>query len=129
MLGPHQVAVMGSAHSLDLPKIIPTKQHVLQGRFAFTTAAARRRALRYTDGRPPDAGKSATSMGMRKKGHGFLSYRGSILVRHCREHVRSGLRGLAMPAQKPRSHGAISAIPESSAYGVFIKGVIAFCHE
>ena len=43
----------------------------------------------------------------RKKGYGFLSYRCRIPVRHCLTYVCSGLRELAMPAQKPRSHGAI----------------------
>ena len=44
----------------------------------------------------------------RKKGHGFLSYHGHIPVRHCLTYVYSGLRELAMPAQIPRSYGAIS---------------------
>ena len=44
---------------------------------------------------------------MRKKGYGFLSYHCRIPVRYCLTYVCSGLRELAMPAQKPRSHGAI----------------------
>ena len=48
---------------------------------------------------------------MRKKGYGFLSYHCLIPVRYCLTYVCSGPRELAMPAQKPQSHGAISPRP------------------
>ena len=44
----------------------------------------------------------------RKKGYVFLSYHRHVPARHCLTYMCSGLRELAMPAQKTRSHGSIS---------------------
>ena len=67
-------------------------------------------ALRYTGVRPPGAGKFAISIDNAQEGAWLLV----ISLLYPRQalsninYVRSGLRELAMPVQKPQSHGAIS---------------------
>ena len=65
-------------------------------------------ALGYAAENEPARGFGVFRWKNRKKGHGFLSYHRRIPVRHCLTYLCSGLRELAMPAQNPGSHGAIS---------------------
>ena len=65
-------------------------------------------SLGYTAENEPALGCGVFRWEKCKKGYGFLSYHCRIPIRHCLTYACSALRELAMPAQIPRSHGAIS---------------------
>ena len=65
-------------------------------------------ALGYAAENEPARGFGVFRWGKRKKGYGYLPYHCRTPARHCLTYEYSALRELAMPAQIPRSHGAIS---------------------